>query len=103
MPYILIAFMQMRMIPEQVFAHAVQDDLISRKQLQRLFVTVKEVLNATHRVQLLCPFEESEPEGLLKGRCHKSSSKIKHLFRLYDCGYAWTIFDSACTQTGLSE
>ena len=56
----------MRKIPEQVFTHAVQDHLISRKQFQRLFVTVKEVLNAAHRVQLLCPLEESEPEGLLE-------------------------------------
>lgn len=56
----------MRITPEQVFTHAVQDNLISREQLQRLFITVKQVLNAAHRVQLLCPFEKSEPEGFLK-------------------------------------
>ncbi len=64
----------MRIIPEQVFAHAVQDNLISRKQFQRLFVTVKEVLNAAHRVQLFRPFEESEPEGLLKTKRETSQS-----------------------------
>lgn len=70
--YAMITITQMRIIPEQVFTHAVQDNLISRKQLQRLFITVKEVLNAAHRVQLFCPFKESEPEGLLKKeRRHK--------------------------------
>lgn len=34
--------------PKQVFTHAVEDDLISRKQLQRLLVTVKKLLNAAH-------------------------------------------------------
>lgn len=58
--------------PEQVFAHAVEDDLISRKQLQRLLVTVKKLLNAAHRVQLFCPLEESEPEGLLEKRWDKN-------------------------------
>lgn len=58
--------MRMRKIPEQVFTHAVKDDLISGEQLQCLFITVKQVLNAAQRVQLFCPFEKSEPEGLLK-------------------------------------
>lgn len=34
--------------PEQVFAHAVKNDLIGRKKIQRLFVTLKKVLNAAH-------------------------------------------------------
>lgn len=59
--------------PEQVLSHAVEDDLICRKQLQRLFVTLEKVLNAAHRVQLLSPLEESEPEGLL-GKRWKSCS-----------------------------
>lgn len=37
-----------RLEPEQVFAHAVKDDLIGRKKIQRLFVTLKKVLNAAH-------------------------------------------------------
>lgn len=74
---------QMGIIPEQVFTHAVQNNLISRKQLQRLFITVKEVLNPAHRVQLFCPFGESESEGLLKkGYVTKQSSKTEHLSNL---------------------
>lgn len=52
--------------PEEVFPHAVHYDLIYRKQLQRLFIAVKEILYPAQRVQLLCPFEEREPEGLLQ-------------------------------------
>lgn len=63
----------MRIIPEQVFTHAVQDNLISRKQFQRLLITVKQVLDAAHRVQLLCPLEKREPEGVLKGGSHRIS------------------------------
>ena len=59
-----------RKVPEQVFTHAVQDDLVGRENFQRLFVAVEKVLNAAHRVQFFCPFEESEPEGLLRGRCY---------------------------------
>lgn len=78
--YAMITITQMRIIPEQVFTHAVQDNLISRKQFQRLFITVKEVLNAAHRVQLFCPFEESEPEGLLKKEdVTKLSFQIEHV------------------------
>lgn len=55
-----------------MFAHAVKDDLIGREQLQRLFVTLKKVLNAAHRVQLFRPLEESEPEGLLGNRSDKN-------------------------------
>ena len=62
----LEAIMQEERILEQVFSHAVKDDFIIREEFQRLFVTVKEVLNAAHRVQLFCPFEESEPEGILQ-------------------------------------
>jgi len=53
-----------------VFTHAVQDDLIRWENFQRLFIAVKQILNAAHGVQLFGPFEESEPKGLLKGRCH---------------------------------
>jgi hypothetical protein len=49
-----------------VFAHAVDDDLISREELQSLFIAVKQVLDAPQRVELICPFEQSEPKGLLK-------------------------------------
>ena len=48
-----------------MLTHAVQDNLIGRKELQSLFETVKEILNAPHRVQLVGPFEQSEPERLL--------------------------------------
>ena len=57
-----------RTIPEQVFSHAVKDDLISRKEFESLFITVKEVLNAPHRVQFISPFEECEPKGFLQGQ-----------------------------------
>ena len=57
-----------RTIPEQVFSHAVKDDLISREEFQSLFITVKEVLNAPHRVKFISPFEEREPKGFLRGQ-----------------------------------
>lgn len=62
-----------------MFAHAVKDDLIGREQLQRLFVTLKKVLNAAHRVQFLRPLEEREPEGLL-GKRRDKNSKIEDFF-----------------------
>lgn len=74
-----------RVIPEQVFTHAVQDNLISRKQFQRLLITVKEVLNATHRVQLFRPFEESEPERLLKGTHNKIKLQYRTAVAKTDC------------------
>lgn len=70
----------MSIIPEQVFTHAVQDNLIGRKQFQRLLITVKQVLDAAHRVQLLCPLEKREPEGVLKGRSRKISFQNRRSF-----------------------
>lgn len=48
MTVVVRCFKQRRILPEQVFTHAVQDDLVSREQLQCLLITVKEVLNAAH-------------------------------------------------------
>jgi len=48
-----------------VLPHAVQDDLIGGKEFQGLFEAVEEILNAAHRVQLVGPFEQSEPERVL--------------------------------------
>lgn len=31
-----------------------------------MFIAIKKILNAAQRVQFFCPFEESEPERLLK-------------------------------------
>lgn len=84
-----------RRIPEQVFAHAVQDNLISRKQFQRLLITVKEVLNSAHRVQLFCPFEESEPEGLLKSKTEFSSFLQTATCIIVAC-YVCTMSSSEC-------
>lgn len=67
-------------VPEQVFTHAVQDHLISRKNFQGLLITVKKLLNATHRVQFLCPFKKRKPEGLLKEKwngVHLDSPAVK--------------------------
>jgi hypothetical protein len=61
-----------------VFAHAVDDDLISREELQSLFIAVKQVLDAPQRVELICPFEQSEPKRLLKRH-----TKINSLLVMY--------------------
>ena len=49
-----------------MFAHAVQDDLVVREQLQGLFVAVEKVLNPTKRIQLFCPFGESKSKRVLR-------------------------------------
>lgn len=45
-------------VPEKVLAHAVDDHLVFREQLQRLLVAVEELLNATYSIQLVSPVQE---------------------------------------------
>lgn len=48
--------------PEKVFPHTVDNDLIIRKQLQRLLIAIKYILDTTEGIQLFCPFEKSKSE-----------------------------------------
>lgn len=52
-------------LPEEMLAHAVDDHLVSRKQLQRLFVAVEKIRNTTERIQLVGPFKKCEVKRIL--------------------------------------
>lgn len=58
--------------PEKVFSHTVTDHFVIRIQFKGLLVAVKQILDPCQRIQLLCPFKESELKRFLENKTHSS-------------------------------